>query len=109
MHISTVITYEITAQVRLDLVTRYEDYMRATHIPDVLATGFFASASFSRATEGRYRIRYEAFDAEALQAYLAESATALRGHFSENFPEGVELSRENWEVLQQWNSRTRGG
>ena len=98
------ITYEITAQVRPDLVEKYEAYMRDRHISDVLATGFFASASFSRAGEGRYRIRYEAFDQSALDAYLKEFAGGLRKHFNDHFPEGIELTRENWNVIQSWSS-----
>lgn len=97
-----VITYEITAAVRPDLAEEYEAYMRDDHIDDVLATGFFASASFSRSAEGRYRIRYYAFDQGALDTYLKDHAPALRQHFTERFPEGIELSRENWKVLEVW-------
>lgn len=99
------ITYEITAQVRSDLAVEYEVYMRDRHIGDVLATGFFSSASFSRAADGRYRIRYEATDQTALDAYLKECATALRTHFNDHFPEGIKLTRENWNVVESWPSR----
>ena len=99
------ITYEITAQVRGDLVEKYESYMRSRHIDDVLATGFFASASFSKSTEGRYRIRYYAYDQAALDSYLKDSASELRQHFNDHFPEGVELTRENWTVVQYWPAR----
>lgn len=99
------VTYEITAQVRGDLVAKYEAYMRNRHIDDVLATGFFASASFSRSSEGRYRIRYYAFDQAALDSYLSEKAVGLREHFGEQFPAGVELTRENWAVIQYWPAK----
>ncbi len=99
------ITYEITAQVRPDLTKEYEAYMRNRHIDDVLATGFFGSASFSRSTEGRYRIRYYAFDQASLDRYLRERADELRKHFSDHFPEGVELTRENWTVIQYWPAK----
>lgn len=99
------ITYEITAQVRSDLVKEYETYMRERHINDVLATGFFASASFSRSTDGHYRIRYEAFDQASLDAYLKDSAPGLRKHFTDHFPDGIELTRENWNVLEVWPGR----
>lgn len=99
------ITYEITAQVRGDLTDAYEAYMRERHIDDVLATGFFASASFSKSAKGRYRIRYYAFDQAALDAYLKDRAAELRTHFSEAFPEGIELTRENWAVIQYWPTR----
>lgn len=41
------IIYEITANVRTDLVKSYETYMRETHIPDLLETGFFSGAKFT--------------------------------------------------------------
>jgi hypothetical protein len=99
---TTTLTYEITAEVREDLVPSYEAYMRGTHVPDLLATGHFVGASFGRAARGRYRVRYEARDAAALDQYLAEHAPRLRAHFDAHFPEGVRLSREVWTLLQVW-------
>jgi hypothetical protein len=96
------VTYEITAEVREDLVPEYEEFMRRTHVPDLLATGYFAGASFSRSTAGRYRVRYEARDAASLERYLADNAPRLRAQFDARFPEGVRLSREVWTVLQAW-------
>jgi hypothetical protein len=96
------VTYEITATVRADLCEAYERYMRERHIPDLLETGSFAGASFSRSAPGRYRVRYEAHDRAALERYLAEHAPRLRRHMTESFPEGVEISREEWDVLAIW-------
>ena len=106
---NSMITYEITAQVRDDLIETYEAYMRDRHIHDVLATGHFASASFARSAKGRYRIRYEAFDEHALDAYLNNDAPALRQHFTDQFPQGIELSRENWTVLEDWPAEKGSG
>jgi hypothetical protein len=103
----TIVTYEITAEVREDLTPAYEAYMRGTHVPDLLATGYFVGASFGRAAAGRYRIRYEARDAAALERYLAEHAPRLRAHFDAHFPEGVRLSREVWTVLERWPAEPR--
>lgn len=96
------IIYEITAVVRADLVEKYEKYMRERHIPDVLETGYFHAASISRAEENRYRIRYEARDQNALDEYLKIDAARLRTDFLEHFPEGVEVSRDVWDVLESW-------
>jgi hypothetical protein len=101
------VTYEITATVRADLCEAYERYMCEQHIPDLLATGSFAGASFSRSTPGRYRVRYEAHDRAALERYLTLHAPRLRRHMSEMFPEGVELTREEWDVLALWPSPAR--
>lgn len=96
------VTYEITSEVRSDLVERYEAYMRRRHIPELLATGCFAGASFATAAPGRYRVRYEAHDPPALERYLAGHAPRLRAHFEAEFPEGIALSREVWTVLERW-------
>ena len=98
------VTYEITAVVQSGLRDAYEHYMRARHIPDLLATGAFAAASIARSSPGRYRIRYEAHDREALDAYLQDDAPRLRQHFLSAFPDGVELSREEWTVLERWSA-----
>lgn len=92
------VTYEITAVVDGRLADEYERYMKDRHIPDLLATGHFASAAFSRSGD-RYRIRYEAHDQAALDKYLAEHAKRLRRDLQQHFPTGVEFSREIWEVL----------
>lgn len=96
------ITYEVTQTVRPDLCAAYERYMVDLHVPDLLATGAFAGASFGRSAPGRYRLRYEAKDRAALDRYLTEHASRLRKHVLEKFPAGVESTREEWEVLHAW-------
>lgn len=96
------VIYEITAIVNEDLAAKYENYMRGRHIPDLMETGFFARAFFTRSDVNRYRIQYHAHDEKALNEYLKTKAEFLRNHFLETFPEGIELSRENWEILQAW-------
>jgi hypothetical protein len=98
------ITYEVTATVRPDLCERYERFMRERHIPELLETGAFAAATLSRSDPGRFRIRYEAHGQEALARYLAEHAPRLRRDAVEQFPEGVELSREEWTVVASWSA-----
>jgi hypothetical protein len=93
------ITYEITANVEPEFAAEYERYMVDRHIPDLMATEQFASAVIGRSGEGRYRIRYEAKNREALDAYLRDHAPRLREHFYQTFPTGVELSREEWETI----------
>lgn len=98
------VIYEITAVVRAELVENYEKYMREQHIPDLLGTGYFRAASFTRSSAGRYRICYEAFDQSALDKYLKQDAPRLRADFLAHFSEGVELSREVWTILQSWKT-----
>lgn len=96
------ITYEITAKVRPDLCEKYEIYMRERHIPDLLGTDCFSGASLSTDGAGSFRMRYEAPDREALDRYLREHAAPLRKDAEEHFPEGVELSRTEWTIIQNW-------
>lgn len=96
------IGYEVTAEVSPELRTRYELYMRERHIPDVLATGLFAGARFSRGDDGRYRIRYDFVDRPAYEKYIERHAARLRADFAAHFPEGVTLARDVWTTLQAW-------
>jgi hypothetical protein len=96
------IIYEITTIVDDELVESYEKYMRETHIPDLLATGYFAKAYFTCSGKNRFRIQYHAHDQKALDDYLEKDAPRLRDDFSSHFPEGVEVSRENWEILEEF-------
>lgn len=97
------VTYEVSALVRPDLVATYETYMRR-HIVELLATGRFMRATFARATGHRYRIRYEAADRQSVDRYIAEDAPGLRADFAEHFPKGVEVSREIWETIGEWSA-----
>jgi hypothetical protein len=101
---SPTVLYEITAAVNAELIEKYEKYMRERHIPDLLATGRFIGAKFTRSSENRYRIVYEAHDQKSLDNYLEKEAAILRADFQQHFPSGVELSRENWIVLQEWRN-----
>lgn len=40
--------YEVTATVEPELAASYENYMTEQHIPELLATGYFAAAFFAR-------------------------------------------------------------
>lgn len=96
------IVYEVTASVEQELCQEYERYMQERHIPDLVATGSFTTVSFERSTDGRYRVRYHSPTRELLDAYFAGHAPKLRREFSEHFPNGVELSREEWEVVSSF-------
>lgn len=103
------VSYEVLATVDMSLTEAYERYMREHHIPALLATGCFLSASFSRVAPGRYRMRYGAAAAEDLERYLATYAAGLRAEFAVAFPSGVSLQREVSEVLEVWDATPRAG
>ncbi len=98
------ITYEVTSEVEESLAGRFEQYMRETHIPEVLATGCFQAAVFARSSPGRYRTSYVARTQADLDRYLATHTAGLRLDFAAHFPEGVSLSREVWGTVQRWEA-----
>ena len=96
------IAYEVTIDVADGLIDDYLEFMRARHIPAVLATGCFAYAEFDRASETRFRQRYLAANLADLERYLERHAPALRADYQRRFPEGTHLIREIWEELGRW-------
>ena len=96
------IVYEVTADVRDDLCDSYERYMKDEHIPDLLRTGKFVGASLEASSPGRYRIRYLASSRSMLDEYLTNDAPLLRTDFAKHFPDGIELSREEWRVIKSF-------
>jgi hypothetical protein len=96
------ISYQVTATVASELRVRYELFMRERHIPDVLATGLFTGARFSRSDEGRYQATYQLAGRAELEKYVEVHAARLQADFAAHFPEGVELSRASWTTLHRW-------
>ena len=93
------VTYEVTAVVPHELADQFEEYMTSRHLADVLATGHFEAATFSR-TGGKYRVTYVAHSRQSLDQYLARDTDRLRADFQAHFPTGVDLSREIWDVVK---------
>jgi hypothetical protein len=96
------ISYEVTTTARADIAEAYAHYLRSEHIPDLLATGCFVGARLGRAGAARFRTWYDAPDLAALDRYFAEHAGRLRAHVKARFPDGLELERESWELLERW-------
>ena len=91
------ITYEVNATIQdTGIADRYERYMTDRHLRDVLASGCFQDATFERAGQGKYRVRYRAAAQTDLDRYLEEHTATLRRDFAEHFPTGVQLAREVW-------------
>lgn len=100
------VIYEVTADVDPAGIAKYEAYMRDRHIPDVLATGCFLSATIARSIPGRYRIRYIARNMDILDRYLGTYSDQFREDFAEHLGSSVEVSREVWSELQTWTADT---
>jgi hypothetical protein len=91
--------------VRDELRDRFEEYFRAKHIPEILATGCFTDIRFDRGDNGAYRTVYHAATRADLERYLTEQTARFRADFSAHFPDGVTPSREVWEELATFGKR----
>jgi hypothetical protein len=94
--------YEVTLEVDAALSSAVEEHMRRRHIPVIFATGCFRRIRFQRTAGHRLRTTYEAETAADLERYLRDHAPAMRAEFLAEFPTGVRLTRETWEVLDRW-------
>lgn len=95
------IFYEVTLECSESNAPALEQWMRNTHIPDMLGTGCFVAIHCDR-NDGRFRTVYQSVNRQQLDHYLADHAQRLRDHFQQRFPSGVSVSRETWEQLQSW-------
>jgi hypothetical protein len=93
------VLYEVLITVREDLRAAFEAYMIGTHIPDVISTGTFSAATLATIEPGLYRASYSASSLEELDNYLRDHSPRLREDVAEQFPEGLTISREVWDVL----------
>jgi Domain of unknown function (DUF4286) len=98
------IIYEVTTVVPPANIAAYESYMRDRHVREVLDTGCFLSATIARSLPGRYRIRYVATSMDVLDRYLSRFAQQFRADFAAHLGSDVEVTREVWTELQQWDA-----
>jgi hypothetical protein len=90
--------FEVTLTVEDEICTEFESYMITTHIPDVVATGCFTKAWFG-CQGNEYRASYSTTRGD-FERYLRDHAPGLRKDFSQHFPTGVQLRRQNWDLLR---------
>lgn len=90
--------YEVSVAVDADAAGAYRDWLRS-HIPEVVAAGGFASATVydvvDAPADGRLHlvVQYAVPSREALDAYLAGPAAALRADAEARFGRRFTASR----------------
>jgi Domain of unknown function (DUF4286) len=94
------IIYEVTTDVPPARAVAYEQFMRERHIPDVLATGCFVSATLTHSIPGRYRVAYSARNMDILDEYLGHHSEQLRADFAAELGPDVRVSREVWAEMK---------
>ena len=85
------IIYNVTVNVEKDVEATWVSWMKETHIPDVLATGFFHDHRMLRLlneTEGEgetYAVQYFTDDLDKLETYMTQDAPRLREEHVKKF------------------------
>lgn len=88
--------------MKAELREAYESYMTNQHIPDLMKTACFVEASFETFGEGEYQMRYTASSREDLKTYFRDHAPRLRKDIASHFPDGITLSRTEWNVIKHF-------
>ena len=94
--------YEVRLEVDPSMAGTVEEYMRQTHIPEIMATGCFVRAHFDRAESGIYRTTYVAETRGDFDRYIAEHFARFREAFLARFPTGIVPARELFSELEAW-------
>lgn len=96
------IRYEVRLEVDPSVAGAVEEYMRASHIPAIMATGHFTRAHFDRAESGAFRTTYVTETREAFDQYVSGHFARFREEFLAHFPTGIVPSRELWTEQESW-------
>ncbi len=97
--------YNVTSLVPIDIHTQWLDWMRADHIPKVIATGLFSHHRVLRLRDSdesdgiTYAIQYFCSSREAYDLYLTRYAPELRREVREKWSDGVVSFRTLMEVI----------
>ena len=84
------ILYNVTTSIEPNAADEWLDYMRSTHIPEVMETGFFIKSQLLRLLneeEGgiTYATQYYCISQEQLEEYQTLCAPALRADMEKRF------------------------
>jgi hypothetical protein len=101
------ILYNVTVSIDPAISEEWLDWMRSTHIPDVMATGCFIESRISRVhgeEEGgvTYAITYLSPDQSKLDEYREKHAPALQRDHSERFEGRFAAFRTILSVIEEF-------
>jgi hypothetical protein len=97
--------YNVTCLVTNDIHEEWLAWMRAEHIPKVIATGLYSHHRILRLRDTdesdgvTYAIQYFCSSREAYDLYIARHATALRREVQEKWGESIVSFRTLMEVI----------
>ena len=84
------ILYNVTSSIEPTVAEKWLDYMRSTHIPEVMDTGFFLKSQLCRLLNEEddgitYAAQYYCLSLEQLEEYQTLCAPALRADMEAHF------------------------
>jgi hypothetical protein len=97
------VIYNVTMAVSQDVEQEWVDWMRKTHIPEVLATNMFTKAQFTKLMhEQSYAVQYYAKSMEDYQYYIDHFSGQLREKTAKKYGDKALAFRTLLEVIETW-------
>ena len=102
------IIYNVTVNVSDDIHDKWLSWMKDDHIPKVLSTKFFQSATINRIISNRdtgttYAIAYKTDSLSSLQMYESKYAPKLREEYLAKFSNDAPAFRTIMEEIEELN------
>jgi len=99
------LVYAVQVEVEEEIAGAWRNWMNYTHIPEVIATGYFRGYRFGEVVEPspatgkrRFLVLYEAPDEAHLKAYLEKEAPRLRAAYPPEFQGRFTAERWVWKM-----------
>lgn len=99
--------YNVTTNIEESVHDAWLNWMKETHIPDVLATGKFLGAKMCKVLVEEemggitYSVQFTIADIETLQKYYAEDAARLREDALKRYPNKFVSFRTEMEIVDE--------
>jgi hypothetical protein len=101
------IIYNVTVSVEDDIKDAWLEWMRATHIPELMSLGFFLKAQINRIiiqddSDNTFAITYTCSSMKELHQYQINFSSELQKKHSERFGEKAVSFRTLMEVIEEF-------
>jgi hypothetical protein len=107
------IIYNVTINIDNSVAEEWLDWMKRTHIPEVMATGYFLSNQIARLLHEEdnggttYAVQYTCRTLEDLEEYQQEHAAGLQAKVAERYPDKFVAFRSLLEIVDANVERTK--
>lgn len=102
------IIYNVTITIEESIHDQWLNWMKQEHIPEVLGTGKFEKATFTKVLvddmEGHtYSVQYRATSRASLDAYYKEDADRLRSQGLKKFADKMLAFRTELQIVDEYS------